>query len=88
MGGRLVPIAMWFIGISPLSMPAFAAGSLLPMVELPEQVIRAIPRAFQFWLFVSVIGTVWLVARLWATRKAMAEDVLSAPAETAPPAGS
>ena len=88
MGGRLVPIAMWFIGISPLSMPAFAAGSLLPMVELPEQVIRAVPRAFQFWLFVSVIGTVWLVVRLWETRKAMAADVLSAPVEPAPPMGS
>lgn len=87
MGSKLLPVATWFIGMSPLSMPTYAAGSLLPMVELPEQVVRAIPRAFKFWLFVSVIGALWLIVRLWTTRKAMAADVLSAPAEQAPPTG-
>jgi hypothetical protein len=81
---RMMPLASWLIGISPVSMPFYASGTLLSLAELPEQAVRAVPRAFYFWLFVSVLVTGWLVVRLWAIRQAMARSVLAAPAETGP----
>jgi hypothetical protein len=42
-----------------------------------------VPRAFHFWLFVAVIATLWLVVRLRAARKAMAESVLASPEDGA-----
>ena len=79
---RMIPLASWLIGISPVSMPFYAAGTLLSLAELPPQAVRAIPRAFYFWLFVSGLVTAWLIVRLWATRQAMARSVLAAPAES------
>lgn len=76
---RLAPIASWLIGVSPLSWPVYASASLLSLAELPENLARAVPRAFQFWLFVSSIASVWLVVKLKATRKAMAKSVLAEP---------
>jgi hypothetical protein len=73
---RLIPLASWLVGISPLSMPVYAAGTLLSIVELPVHAARAVPRAFHFWLFVSGIVTVWLVIRLRAARKEMAQLVI------------
>ena len=78
---RLIPAASWLIGISPLSLPFYAAGTLLSLAELPAQAARAVPRAFYFWLFVSVLVTLWLVVRLWAHRKALARSVLAKPAD-------
>ena len=75
----------WFFGLSPASLPFYASGSLLPIAELPFQVARAVPRAFYFWLVAGGLVTLRLVASLRTTRKAMAEDVLAAPAEVAPP---
>ncbi|MDP3850188.1 MAG: hypothetical protein Q8Q59_06785 [Luteolibacter sp.] len=76
---RMIPAASWLIGISPLSMPFYASGSLLSISELPAEAARAIPRAFQFWLLVAVLLACWLSFRLRATRKAMAESVLGEP---------
>jgi hypothetical protein len=81
-------LSSWFFGISPASMPFFASGSVLPISELPHEISRAVPRAFHFWLISGGLVTFWLVGQLRSTRKAMAEDVLSAPAESVPPSGS
>ena len=76
---RMIPLASWLIGISPVSVPFYAAGTLLSLAELPAQAVRAVPRAFHFWLFVSGLVTAWLIVRLWATRQAMARSVLATP---------
>ena len=77
---RMRPLASWLIGISPMSMPVYAPGSLLSIAELPEEAVRAIPRAFYFWLLVAVIVVLWLIGRLWTFRRDMARSVLAAPA--------
>ncbi len=79
---RLIPLAAWLIGISPVSLPVYASGTLLSLAELPQQAARAVPRAFHFWLFVSLLVTGWLVMRLRAVRQAMARSILLAPAES------
>ena len=79
---RLIPLAAWLIGISPVSLPVYASGTLLSLAELPAQAARAVPRAFQFWLFVSLLVTAWLVIRLRAVRQAMARSILVPPAES------
>ena len=76
---RLIPAAAWLIGISPMSMPFYAPGTLLSLSELPAAAARAVPRAFHFWLFVSVLVSVWLSVRLWVSRKRMAERVMATP---------
>ena len=78
---RMIPLASWLVGISPVSLPVYASGTLLSLAELPEQAARAVPRAFHFWLFVAVLVAIWLGVRLWAVRKAMARSILAAPAE-------
>ncbi len=78
---RMIPLAAWLVGISPVSTPFYASGTLLSLSELPVEAARAIPRAFYFWLFVAALTTVWLVFRLWKGRQAMARSVLAAPPE-------
>lgn len=80
---RLIPAASWLIGISPLSMPFYAAGTLLSLAELPAAAARAVPRAFYFWLLVAVLAALWRSVRLRAARAAMATSVLAAPEEAA-----
>ncbi len=77
---NLAPVAVWLIGMSPLSLPVYASSSLLSLAELPEGLSRALPRAFQFWLFVAILSCCWLVKNLWVARRAMARKVLDAPA--------
>jgi hypothetical protein len=76
---RMIPAAAWLIGISPASMPFYAPGSLLSISELPAQATRAIPRAFNFWLFVGMLLTIWLVIRLRQARREMAARVAQQP---------
>ena len=78
---RLLATALWLIGMSPVSLPFYAAGSLLSIAELPVVAARAVPRAFYFWLLVGVLVMLWLSVRLWAARQAMARRVLAAPAD-------
>lgn len=73
---RLLPAAAWVSGISPASAPAYAASTLLSISELPADVARAVPRAFYFWQGVSVLVTLWLIGRLRAARKAIAENTV------------
>jgi len=60
--------AAWVLGISPLSLPFFAVGSLLSIAELPEAVVHAVPQAFYCWLGIWVGGALWLSWRLWIAR--------------------
>ncbi|MCK9589470.1 MAG: ATP-binding cassette domain-containing protein [Terrimicrobiaceae bacterium] len=76
---RMIPAAAWLVGISPLSMPFYATASLLPISELPAETSRAVPRAFFFWLFVTLVLAVWLAIRLWTTRRKMARESLTRP---------
>ena len=85
MNDRFASAASWLVAISPVSMPVYASSSLLALSELPVKLARSVPRAFHFWLFVSVIVTLWLIVRLFATRRAMAKKVLAGAVEgTAP----
>ena len=76
---RMIPAGSWLIGISPASMPFYAAGTLLQISEVPEEAARAMPRAFYFWLMVSSIIALWLLVRLRGFRRLMAAKVLDAP---------
>jgi hypothetical protein len=67
-------VAAWIIAISPLSAPIYANATLLSLTELPEDFIFAIPRAFYFWQAISALVTVWLIVRLHATRRALAQS--------------
>jgi hypothetical protein len=74
---RLLPAATWLIGLSPLSMPFYASGSLLSLSELPVEVARAVPKAFHFWLAVTLIVMAWLALKLRKTRKTRAAQSLA-----------
>ena len=80
----MLATAAWLIGMSPLSLPFYAVGSLLSIAELPEEVVKAVPRAFYCSLGVWIGVSLWLSWRLWTARKAMAGNVLALP--PAPPA--
>ena len=77
----MIPLASWVIGISPVSMPVYAAGTLLSIAEIPAEAARAIPRAFHFWLLVGALVMLWLIARLRTFRSTMAKSVLAAPTD-------
>jgi hypothetical protein len=69
---RMLPAATWLIGISPASMPFYASASLLSLADLPVEIARAVPKAFQFWLAVMTCAMFWLALRLRMARKARA----------------
>ncbi len=75
----MLTTAMWVIGVSPLVLPFFAAGSLLSIADLPEAVVHTVPQAFYVWLGIGVVAMLWLSWRLWAARKAVAGNVLALP---------
>ncbi len=77
----MIPTAAWLIGISPVSLPIYAAGTLLTLAELPLHTARAVPRAFYFWTAIAALVTLWLSTRLWSTRRAIARSILGAQAD-------
>ena len=81
---RLWPAASWLFAISPASAPIYASGTLLAISELPSEVARAVPRAFYFWQAVSALVTIWLIAQLHGTRKAIARSAIKEPLEEIP----
>lgn len=76
---RLIPIAVWLIGISPLSMSFYAPAGLLSISELPPEAARAVPRAFHFWLLVTLIAAARLLAGWAASRRAISRSTQEAP---------
>jgi hypothetical protein len=73
---RLQPLAIWVTGMSPASMPFYAAGGLLPLAELPPHAARALPRAFHFWLLVSAITALRLLWVLRQSRQHMKQSAI------------
>lgn len=71
---RLRPLAVWMIGMSPLSGPIYAAMSQLTLTDLGVNLIRSLPRAFYFWQGVHLLVGIWLSLRLRSTRKLIAAD--------------
>jgi hypothetical protein len=82
---RLLPIAAWIFGMSPASVPVYASASLLSISELPITLDRALPRAFYFWLVVSVLVTGHLIVRLRAARQSIAQSTLGTNRSTQDP---
>lgn len=68
----MIPTAIWIGGASPVSLPAYAALSLLPLDALPHIAKSAVPQAFYVWLAVDSIAASWLAIRLRSARKAIA----------------
>jgi len=83
--GRLEALGIWIAGLSPVTLPLYGAASLLSISDLPKELARAMPRAFQFWLMVALLATAWLIVRLWKMRREMARSVLAAPAPAESP---
>lgn len=79
---RLVPAASWLFGLSPASAPVYAAAVQLPLLELPANLAKAMPRAFYFWQAVSFLTAIWLAVQLRATRKEIAGSPDVLPPET------
>ena len=75
---QLASLSVWLFGMSPASLPLYASGSLLSLSELPVEIARAVPRAFQFWLFVTTVASLWRISQLWISRKEKAKSVLTA----------
>ncbi len=81
---RLIGTATWLAAVSPLSAPVFAAGSNLPLVELPLNLTRALPRAFWFWQGITVLVTIRCLVGLYAFRKRIARETRSSWGHPAP----
>jgi len=74
---NLLPLAVWISGISPLSLPVYAAGTMLSNDDLPESIAGAVPAAFQASLLLLGLAAAWLSLRLRRFRKATAQASLS-----------
>jgi hypothetical protein len=71
---RSLTAATWLVGISPVAAPAYAASVLIPTVDFPRDVSRALPRAFWFWQALTAFAAVWFSLRLrglWRQRRAL-----------------
>lgn len=71
---RFVAVSAWLFAMSPVSGPLFAPGATLPMADLPEEVFKAVPRAFWFFQFVMLLAALWLAIDLWKRRRAIAKS--------------
>ena len=61
---RTVTPAAWLAGLSPLAAPGYAVAVLIPTVDLPAELVRAVPRVFWFWQGVTALVTLGLLVRL------------------------
>ena len=59
----------WLAGISPLSWPMYATMVEVPMGDVPLSLVKALPRAFWFWMGLGVVVTIWLIGKLWKARR-------------------
>lgn len=73
---ELQTLAIWVAGASPMSLPLFAPGSLLQIGGIPEEVVRAVPKVFRFWLPVMAVVSTLLVIRLAAFRRRNARRMM------------
>ncbi|MCU0794408.1 MAG: hypothetical protein MUF31_00575 [Akkermansiaceae bacterium] len=68
----LTPVAAWVMGISPVLIPAYGAGALLDLSELPALLVRAVPAAFKFWTALALLGMLRVAWGLWRERSRIA----------------
>ncbi len=69
---RFLAGAIWLIGISPASAPAYASATVLPFPELPLDLARSLPKAFWFFQSLALLVAIRLIADLRRTRYAVA----------------
>ena len=69
---RFLAGSIWLIGFSPASAPVYAAVTVLPFLELPIALARALPRAFWFYQFLALIVALRLIIDLRRARCAVA----------------
>ena len=69
----LTPVAAWVMGMSPLLLPAYGAGTLLDLAELPPLLVRAVPGAFKFWGALALLGMLRAAWGLWRERRRIAD---------------
>lgn len=81
----LIPAASWLFGISPASAPVYASATLLSISELPVSLARSVPRAFYFWLAVSLLVSIWLAIKLRQARKEIAASGTASGSTASPP---
>lgn len=74
---RLLSVAMWFMGISPVSAPVFAGMAVMPSGELPLEIVRSVPRALLFWQGVGFLVALRLLAGLRRSRREISEKLKS-----------
>ncbi len=66
---RSFTAATWIVGMSPGAAPGYAAATLVPTMEFPREIERALPRAFWFWQGIMAVTAVWLQLRLRQIRQ-------------------
>jgi len=71
---RFVALSAWLFAMSPVSGPLFAPAATLPLADLPEELFKAVPRAFWFFQGVRLLATLWFVKDFWKRRKAIAKS--------------
>jgi hypothetical protein len=71
---RFVALSAWLFAMSPVSGPLFAPAATLPLADLPEELFKAVPRAFWFFQGVLLLATLWFVKDFWKRRKAIAKS--------------
>ena len=72
---RTLPPAIWIGALSPLAAPGYATAILIPSVDLPMEIARAVPRAFWFCQGLTVLVTLWLLVRLRQIHRSRRESV-------------
>lgn len=69
---RFAAVAIWLLGICPISWPIYAAAVSIPNDDMPRQVAKALPNAFWFWQGVTLLILIKLLIGLWQSRRAIA----------------
>ncbi len=70
---ELLPAGVWLIGMSPASWSVYASQVVMPIDDMPADVVRGIPKAFWFWQGLAVLLCFWMLNLLRVTRKAIAD---------------
>ena len=74
MGDRFAVLATWLVGMSPPAAALYVSATVMPITELPRDLVRALPRAFWFWQAVAGLVTLWLLVGLRRSLKSVARQ--------------
>ncbi|MDE0594076.1 MAG: hypothetical protein OSB65_02415 [Roseibacillus sp.] len=73
---KLIPLAIWIIGISPAAGPIYATGAVIPLADFEGELMRGLPRAFWFWQVATALLALDLIWSLRRSREEIAEKTL------------